>query len=339
MLSGDGELTSNATILGGIAGLELTAAERDFFRSADPWGFILFGRNIDNPAQVARLTADLRDAVGRDCVITVDQEGGRVQRLRAPHWAEWPAPLDQGGAGNEAVRAMWLRYHLIGRELRAVGIDSDCAPTLDVAQDDTHPFLRSRCLADDPGRVAELGRAAADGLLAAGVLPVMKHLPGHGRAQADSHHDLPRVDATLETLDACDFAPFRALADLPMAMTAHILFSALSDRAATADPAVIALIRDRIGFDGLLMTDDITMNALPGSHAERTASAIAAGCDVVLHCNGTVAEMEPVVAAAGPLGADAARRADAAIAARRGPSLADDSDALMVEYRALTGTA
>ena len=339
MLSGVGELTANATILGGIAGFELTAAERDFFRSADPWGFILFGRNIDNPRQVARLTADLRDAVGRDCVITVDQEGGRVQRLRAPHWREWPAPLDQGGAGDDAVRAMWLRYHLIGRELRDVGIDSDCAPTLDVARDETHPFLRNRCLADDPDRVSELGRAVADGLLAAGVLPVMKHLPGHGRARADSHHDLPRVDVGLDALDACDFVPFRALADLPMAMTAHILFSALSDRAATADPAVIAMIRDRIGFDGLLMTDDITMNALPGSHAERTASAISAGCDVVLHCNGTVADMEPVVAAAGALGADAMRRADAALAARRAPQDHDDTDVLIAEYRALTGWA
>lgn len=198
-------MAASATILGGIAGTRLTAAERAFFRAADPWGFILFGRNVESPDQLRRLTGDLRDAVGRDAVITVDQEGGRVQRLRAPHWADWPAPLDQAAAGP---RAMWLRYHLIGRELRAVGIDSNCAPTLDVAQADTHPFLRNRCLGTDPATVAVLGRAGADGMLAAGVLPVMKHLPGHGRAVADSHHDLPIVAAAVEDLEVLDFAPF-----------------------------------------------------------------------------------------------------------------------------------
>lgn len=325
-------MACNATILGGIAGTELSAAERDFFRAADPWGFILFGRNVESPDQLRRLTGDLRDAVGRDAVVTVDQEGGRVQRLRAPHWTDWPAPLDQAGAGP---RAMWLRYHLIGRELRAVGIDSNCAPTLDVAQADTHPFLRNRCLGTDPGTVAALGRAAADGMLAAGVLPVMKHMPGHGRAIADSHHDLPTVAATPDDLDAMDFAPFRALNDLPMGMTAHIRFTRLDDAPATASRRMIGLIRDRIGFDGLLMTDDITMNALSGTEAERVAASIAAGCDLVLHCNGTVASMEPVVAAAGPLTPDARRRAETALAQRRAPQ-DDDSGALMAEWRSLT---
>ena len=325
-------MAANATILGGIAGTTLTAAERDFFRAADPWGFILFGRNVEGPDQLSRLTGDLRDALGRDAVITVDQEGGRVQRLRGPHWTDWPAPLDQAGAGP---RAMWLRYHLIGRELRAVGIDSNCAPTLDVAQADTHPFLLNRCLGSDPATVATLGRAAADGMLAAGVLPVMKHMPGHGRAVADSHHDLPTVTASQADLEAMDFAPFRALNDLPMGMTAHIRFTALDDAPATASPRMIGLIRDRIGFDGLLMTDDITMNALSGSQAERAAASIAAGCDLVLHCNGTIAEMEPVVAAAGTLTPGAQRRADAALAQRRAPQ---DSDpvALMAEWRSLT---
>lgn len=325
-------MAASATILGGIAGTTLAAAERDFFRAADPWGFILFGRNVESPDQLRRLTGDLRDAVGRDCVITVDQEGGRVQRLRAPHWTDWPAPLDQAAAGS---RAMWLRYYLIGRELRAVGIDSDCAPTLDVAQPDTHPFLRNRCLGTDPGAVAELGRAAADGLLAAGVLPVMKHMPGHGRAVADSHHHLPTVTAALEDLDRLDFAPFRALSDLPMGMTAHIRFAALDEAPATASAAMIGLIRERIGFDGLLMTDDITMQALSGTEADRGAAAIAAGCDLVLHCNGTVASMEPVVAAAGPLGAAASRRAAAALAQRRAPQDLDTA-ALMAEWRGLT---
>lgn len=324
-------MTCNATILGGIAGTELTAAERDFFRSADPWGFILFGRNVDTPDQLRRLTGDLRDAVGRDAVITIDQEGGRVQRLRAPHWAEWPAPLDQAGAG---ARAMWLRYYLIGRELRDAGIDSDCAPTLDLAQPDTHPFLRNRCFGTDPDMVATLGRAAAEGLLAAGVLPVMKHMPGHGRAIADSHHDLPTVTVTPDVLENMDFLPFRALNDLPMGMTAHIRFTALDDAPATASARMIALIRDRIGFDGLLMTDDITMNALSGTEAERAAASIAAGCDIVLHCNGTIPSMEPVVAAAGTLSVDARRRAAAALEQRRSPK-DHDRLALLDEWRVL----
>ena len=255
-----------------------------------------------------------------------------MQRLRGPHWTEWPAPLDQAAAG---LRAMWLRYHLIGRELRAVGIDSNCAPTLDVAQADTHPFLRNRCLGSDPTTVATLGRAAADGMLAAGVLPVMKHMPGHGRAIADSHHGLPTVTAGFDDLDAMDFAPFRVLRDLPMGMTAHICFTALDDAPATASVKMIALIRDRIGFDGLLMTDDITMNALSGSQAERAAASISAGCDLVLHCNGTIADMEPVVAAAGAMSPDAQRRADAALLQRRAPRDTDPA-ALMAEWRDLT---
>lgn len=324
-------MTVSATILGGIAGTALTADEAAFFREADPWGFILFGRNVESPAQLSRLTGDLRAAVGRDCVITVDQEGGRVQRLRGPHWADWPAPLDQATSGP---RAMWLRYHLIGRELRAVGIDSNCAPTLDVAQPRTHPFLRNRCLGTDPARVAELGRVAADGMLAAGVLPVVKHMPGHGRAQADSHLDLPLVEADLAELDAIDFAPFRALSDLPMGMTAHIRFAALDGAPATASARIIALIRERIGFDGLLMTDDITMQALSGTEAERAAAAIAAGCDLVLHCNGDIASMGPVVEAAGRMTDAAAGRAAAALARRQAPEDADPV-ALLAEWQAL----
>ncbi|WP_022707184.1 beta-N-acetylhexosaminidase [Paracoccus zeaxanthinifaciens] len=323
---------TSATILGGIAGTVLTADEAAFFREADPWGFILFGRNVESPDQLRRLTDDLREAVGRDALITVDQEGGRVQRLRAPHWRDWPAPLSQADAGP---RAMWLRYHLIGQELRAVGIDSNCAPTLDVAQDATHPFLRDRCLGTDPARIAQLGRAAAQGMLDAGVLPVVKHMPGHGRAQADSHHDLPVVDADAGDLSALDFAPFRALADLPLGMTAHIRFTALDDRPATASAAVIDAIRRDIGFDGLLMTDDITMNALPGSHADRARASVQAGCDVVLHCNGDIAQMRPVVEAAGAMGPDALRRADAALALRHPPQAADQA-ALLAEWQDLT---
>lgn len=322
-------MTYSATILGGIAGASLTPDERDFFRAADPWGFILFGRNVESPDQLRRLTGALRDAVGRDAVITIDQEGGRVQRLRAPHWREWPAPLDQAEAG---ARAMWLRYRLIGAELRDVGIDSDCAPTLDVAQADTHPFLRNRCLGNNPDRVAELGRAAAAGLLAAGVLPVIKHMPGHGRAIADSHHDLPTVTAPVDELEAVDFAPFRRLNDLPMGMTGHLRFTELDEIPATASARMIALIRNDLGFDGLLMTDDIGMNALSGTEAERAAASIAAGCDLVLHCNGDISAMEGVVANAGKMSADALRRADRALAMRRPPDSAD-LEALHAEYR------
>lgn len=325
---------TNATILGGISGPVLSPDEAAFFRAADPWGFILFARNIGTPDQVARLTSALREAVGREAVVTVDQEGGRVQRLRGPHWTEWGPPLDQTGG----ARAMWLRHRLIGAELRAVGIDSDCAPTLDLACADTHPFLRDRCLSDDPARVVELGRAAADGLLAAGVLPVIKHLPGHGRARVDSHLETPEVTVPLADLDATDFAPFRALADLPMAMTAHIRLTGLTDQPATAAPEAIALIRDRIGFQGLLMTDDIDMQALSGTPAERAAAAIAAGVDLVLHCNGTLAEMESVVAASGTMTPVATRRAEAALA-RRVPPEPVDLDALRAEYDALTGQA
>lgn len=310
-----------AAILG-LAGTAPTPDETAFFRDAAPWGFILFARNLDSPAQVARLTGALRDAVGRDAPVFIDQEGGRVQRLRAPHWREWTPPLDfvaQAGAG--AARAVWLRHRIIAAELRALGIDANCAPCLDLATPDTHPFLRNRCLSDDPAQVAALGRAAAGGLLAGGVLPVMKHMPGHGRATVDSHKGLPRVTAPRATLEA-DLTPFRALADLPLGMTAHVVYDAIDpDAPATLSPAAIRLIRDDIGFGGLLMTDDIGMGALSGSVATRAAAAIAAGCDLVLHCNGDLAEMQAVVAAAGPLTAPA--RAEAALAARIPPDAVD----------------
>ena len=308
---------AGATILGGIAGPDLTPAERDFFRAADPWGFILFGRNIDTPDRLQRLTGDLRETLGRDAPILIDQEGGRVQRMRAPHWTDWAAPLDVAARGE---RAVWLHHLLLGQELRQMGIDADCAPVLDIARDDTHPFLRNRCLGTDAGSVARLGRAAADALLASGVLPIIKHMPGHGRARVDSHKDLPVVDAPLQELLASDFAPFVALADLPMAMTAHIRFTAIDDAPAPASAPVIALIRDTIGFGGLLMSDDIGMQALSGSMSQRAASIIAAGCDLVLSCNETPAQMEAIVAAAGAMTPQAMRRAERALAMRSAPA-------------------
>lgn len=309
-----------ATILD-ADGLRLSAEEKAFFRDADPFGFILFARNLDTPDQIRALCGEFREAVGRAAPITIDQEGGRVQRLRAPLWREWLPPLhhvEQAGAGAE--QAMYLRYRLIAHELHALGIDSNCAPMVDLAGPDTHPFLKNRCYGDDPDQVAVLGRAAASGMLDGGVLPVVKHMPGHGRATQDSHFDLPHVAANGEMLDDTDFAPFRALNDLPMGMTAHLVYDAIDPEPATVSAPMMELIRDQIGFDGLIMTDDISMKALSGSLTDLSRAAIAAGCDVVLHCNGTLAERAEVAEAAGRMGPEAQRRAEAALAARRTPA-------------------
>lgn len=327
-----------ATIFG-LDGAELTAAEAAFFRAADPFGFILFARNIDTPDQLRRLTASLRDCVGRDAPVFIDQEGGRVQRMRPPHWADWLPPRDavrQAGAG--AARMMWLRARLIAAELRAVGIDGNCAPCLDIAGPDTHPFLRNRCYGDDVATVVAMGRATVDGHLAGGVLPVMKHMPGHGRATADTHLDLPTVTASAAELAASDFSPFRALADVPLAMTAHIVFAAYDARPATCSPVMMEVIRHQIGFDGLLMTDDLNMEALSGTLAERTSAAMAAGCDIALHCKGVLDQMEAVAEAAGDMGPETLRRAAAALAARHAPDVVDLA-ALRAEHDALIGTS
>jgi len=311
---------TGATIFG-CAGPRLLPEERAFYREADPFGFIVFARNIEDPAQLRRLTSDLREAVGRNAPVLVDQEGGRVQRLRAPYWREWTPPLDTvDGAGSieAAERIMRARATVIATELAEVGIDADCIPTLDVVRPETHPFLMNRCYGRDPEVVTRIGRAVADGLMAGGVLPVMKHMPGHGLSHVDTHHDLPRVDVPLADLQVIDFAPFKALADLPMAMTAHLVFSALdADRPATQSPVMIRMIRDAIGFKGLLMSDDLNMQALAGTLADRTERTIAAGVDIALHCKGDMAEMVEVAGAAGVMGPASRARAEAAVAARR----------------------
>ena len=313
-----------AAILG-CAGPVLLPDESAFFRDYNPFGFILFARNVADPDQLRRLTGDLREAVGRDAAILVDQEGGRVQRLRAPHWHEWTPPLDfVQAAGNAAARAMYLRYRLIARELRAVGIDANCAPVGDLITDTTHPFLKNRCYGTDPAQVSAIAVAVAQAHLAEGVLPVAKHMPGHGRSTVDAHHDLPTVTAPRDQLLTHDFAPFRALKDLPMAMTGHLIFTACDDQhPATQSPVMINLIRDEIGFHGLLMTDDLNMNALAGTLATRTAAAMAAGCDLALHCKGDLAEMQSVALAAGDMSPATRTRAHAALAARRNPDPVD----------------
>jgi beta-N-acetylhexosaminidase len=326
----------NGAAIFGCDGPRLLPAEAAFFREADPWGFILFARNVETPDQLRRLTGELRRAVGRDCVITIDQEGGRVQRLRGPIWREWLPPLDTVAQASDPARAMWIEARLIAQELREVGIDSNCAPCADIAGDLTHPFLKNRCYGTDALAVSRIGRAVADGLLAGGVLPVMKHLPGHGRATLDTHHQLPTVDAAPSDLQLTDFAPFRALADLPMAMTAHIVFSAYDSQPATQSAQMVEVIRRDIGFQGLLMTDDLNMQALSGTVAERAAKAIVAGCDIALHCKGTVAEFAATAAAVGAMSPAAQARADAALSWRK-PALSVDIPALEAEFAGLMG--
>lgn len=333
-------IRAGACILG-CEGHRLTTPERDFFRAARPWGFILFARNVEDPAQLRALTADLRDAVGRDAPVFIDQEGGRVARLRPPYWRGWLPPLDQvRRTRRHAARAMYLRYRLIADELRAVGIDGNCAPVVDIARPDTHPFLKNRCYGDDVVHVADIAGAVASALVDGGVLPVMKHIPGHGHATGDSHESLPRVQEKIKALKTSDFLAFEAVAALPIAMTAHVVYEALDpDNPATTSPGVIAMIRDGIGFGGLLVSDDISMGALSGPVAARARAALGAGCDMVLHCNGDLAEMRAVTEAAGPLSEAARARAVAALAWRRAPG-AIDIAALEAEFHDLmTGRA
>ena len=267
----------------------------------------------------------------------IDQEGGRVQRLRPPHWRAWRPPLEDAARASDPSRAMALRYRIIGQELRALGIDVNAVPCADLARPRTHPFLRNRCYGETVADVTRIARAVVDGCLAGGVLPVLKHLPGHGRAQADSHLHLPRVAAPEAALAATDFAPFRALADLPLGMTAHVVYEGLGQSGpATQAPDMIRLIRDDLGFGGLLMTDDIGMDALAGPVEARAAAALAAGCDVVLHCNGDAAEIAAVARSCGPLTGPAQTRARAALAARP-PAAPVDIAARVAEFESLVG--
>lgn len=328
-----------AAAIFGCEGLRLTASERAFFADIDPMGFIVFARNVENPDQLRALCDDFRNAVGREAPILVDQEGGRVQRLRAPHWREWLPPLDQVAACKDIANAaavMALRSRIMAAELRAVGIDANCAPVADIASDLTHPFLRNRCYGRTAADVTQIARAVMEGHLAGGVLPVVKHMPGHGRSQNDTHHDLPTVTTDRDTLMAQDFAPFTALRDAPMAMTAHIVFSACdATRPATQSPAMIGVIRQDIGFDGLLMTDDLNMQALEGSLAQRTARSMAAGCDIALHCKGDMAEMVEVAGAAGTMGPATLARVKAALDRRILPEFTDMGQ-LEAEFLRLT---
>jgi beta-N-acetylhexosaminidase len=309
--------------ISGIAGPALNENERTFLRDAQPWGIILFRRNVGSPSALRALTDDLRSTLGRDAPIFVDQEGGRVQRLGPPRWPAYPPGAAYGAlydrdreAGLAAAR---LGARLIAADLAALGIDVDCWPVADVPIPGADPVIGDRAYGHDAGKVALLAGAIAEGLGAGAVLPVLKHIPGHGRATADSHVKLPVVAAERTLLEATDFAVFRALAALPMAMIAHVVFTAIDPVApASVSPIIVGeVIRDSIGFAGLLMSDDISMGALSGSIGERTRAAIAAGCDLVLHCNGEMSEMRAVASAAPVLAGEAARRASIALAAKR----------------------
>lgn len=327
----------------GCAEPTLREAERRFFRDAEPWGLILFRRNLVDAQQIRRLAADFRDLVGRpDAPVLIDQEGGRVQRLKLPLAPDYPAAGAIGEIyrldAEDGLRAAWLVARLIAEDLYQLGITVDCLPVLDLRHEGAHDIVGDRAYSGDPEVVARLAGAAARGLSAGGVAPVAKHIPGHGRALADSHEQLPAVSAPLDELSRSDFVPFRIMAHLPMAMTAHVLYSDIDDgRPATLSPrAVHDIIRTEIGFGGLLMTDDLSMGALSGSVGERAAAGLAAGCDIALHCNGDLAEMEEVAGAAPELSGEAASRAAAALGwARREES---DIEAARDEFADLLST-
>ena len=326
----------------GLAGREISANERAFLREAEPWGFIIFKRNIDTPEQVAALVRSFRDIVSREAPVLVDQEGGRVQRLGPPHWPAYPpgavysALYDRDPASG--LTAARLGAHLIASDLRAVGVDTDCLPLADVPVPGSDNVIGDRAYGHEPGKVAAIAGAVAAGLLAGGVLPVLKHLPGHGHATADSHLKLPVVDTDRQTLEKTDFAAFRPLAGLPLGMTAHVVFSAIDpvQPATTSVTIVDQVIRGFIGFRGLLMSDDVSMGALSGTLAERSRASLAAGCDVVLHCNGNLAEMTQVAGAAPELEGEAAARAEAALTRRAAPDEFDVAEARRM-FNAMVG--
>ncbi len=321
---------SSRAFITGVSGPELTAAEREFITAERPWGFILFKRNIETPAQVVLLVRELRAAIGNpDAPVLIDQEGGRVQRLGPPHWPVYPPGAAFGvlydidrAAGVTAAR---LSARLMAADLVELGVTVDCLPLADVPVAGADAVIGDRAYGTEPDKVAAIARAVTEGLEQGGILPVLKHIPGHGRATADTHFRLPEVDTPKAELERTDFAAFQSLAELPMAMTAHVVFSALdpAQPATTSATIIRQVIRGVIGFQGLLMSDDVSMNALAGSIAERTRAIVAAGCDMVLHCNGKLDEMREVARETPELSGRALERARRALASRRAPQAFD----------------
>jgi len=328
----------------GLSGTTLTPAERDFIRAERPWGFILFRRNIDTPAQVAALTAEVRNVLGEpDAPFLVDQEGGKVQRFRPPNWPLYPAGAAFGqlydidpALGLKAAR---LSARLIADDLAKVGVTVDCLPLADVPVPGASDVIGDRAYGEEPKKVAAIARAVTEGLEQGGILPILKHIPGHGRAMADSHLKLPVVDTPKSELESIDFAAFKSLAELPMAMTAHVVFSAYdpAQPATTSATMIERVIRGLIGFQGLLMSDDVGMNALAGSIAERTKALLAAGCDMVLHCSGELPDMQQVARETPELSGKALQRAKVALASRKTPAKSFDRMAARAELDGLIG--
>jgi len=313
-------MTDAKAMILGCSGTVITDDERAFYRDQRPWGFILFARNIAEPDQVRALIGSLREAADRpDAPVFIDQEGGRVQRLRPPIAPNYPAAAALGDLYRAdpaaGLRAAWLLARLHALDLAALDVTANCFPVLDVPVEGAHDVIGNRAYGKDPATVAALGRASAEGLLSGGILPVMKHVPGHGRAYADTHLELPRLATPLDELRAHDFAPFKALSDLPMAMTAHVVYEAVDPSApATTSPiAVRNIIRGEIGFDGLLISDDSSMKALSGDFAARSEAILAAGVDIVLHCNGVMDEMSAIASRVGPLQGRSLERARRAL--------------------------
>jgi beta-N-acetylhexosaminidase len=332
---------SSSAFIAGCAGPALSTDEHAFFRDAQPFGFILFARNCESPEQITALVDDLRDSVGRaDAPVLIDQEGGRVQRLRPPHWRSYPSGAHYGSLygkdSDAALRATYLVTRLMAADLHQLGITVDCVPVLDVRQHDAHEVIGNRAYGTETGPIVAIGRVVAQAMIDGGVLPVIKHVPGHGRAHADSHKSLPVVDTSAEVLRSCDFVPFIELCDLPMAMTAHVVYADLDAQApATQSSIMVDLIREEIGFKGLLLTDDIGMGALSGSMAERAELSLKAGCDMVLHCNGDLVEMIDIATIAPAVSGQCATRCAQVLGMLHSPSEFDVDEAIAELDRAL----
>uniref|UniRef100_Q11HC1 beta-N-acetylhexosaminidase n=2 Tax=Phyllobacteriaceae TaxID=69277 RepID=Q11HC1_CHESB len=327
-------MSESKAMIFGAAGTRLTPEEKAFYRDERPWGFILFARNVAEASQLRDLVAEMRECVARaDAPVFIDQEGGRVQRIRPPLAPNYPDAAALGAlyaADRKAgLRATWLMSRLHAFDLASHGISADCLPVLDVPVPGAHDVIGNRAYGQDPETVAVLGRAAADGLLAGGILPVMKHVPGHGRAGVDSHLSLPRVDASLAELRARDFLPFKALADLPVAMTAHVVYEAVDPEnpSTTSSRVICDIIRGEIGFSGLLMSDDVSMKALSGDFSGRAKAILAAGCDLVLHCNGVMEEMRAVAQSVPELRGKSAERAAKALGCLAAPDEMEEAAA------------
>ncbi|WP_438753573.1 beta-N-acetylhexosaminidase [Pararhizobium sp. O133] len=334
-------MSESKAFISGCKGLTITAEENAFFAGERPWGFILFGRNIGEPAQILDLVASLRDSIGNpDAPVLIDQEGGRVQRIKPPIVQQYPNGASIGEIyrrdREQGLRAAWLMSRLHAFDLMRLGVTVDCLPVLDVPIEGSSEVIGNRAYGYDPKAVAEIGAAAAEGLKAGGMLPVMKHMPGHGRAFVDSHHKLPVVDVTFDELAKSDFVPFVSMRNELMAMSAHIVFTAIDPEnpATTSAKVVREIIRGHIGFDGLLMSDDVSMNALAGDIEQRARGIVAAGLDMVLHCHGIMDEMLQVARVVPVLAGDALRRVKAVEAGFSKPDGADEA-ALREEFNGM----